>query len=295
MANGNLHRDAQGDVTIGRFIAWTASSRWRTLVLVSASLAATGAIDYATGYRIAFAPLYLFPVLIASTALGRKAGLAVALTAAIVWTFAQQDPRTSSPYWGQFSWNVAMRFATLGVVAWLITALETEMLSARQDYLTRLFNRRHFRQALGVERSRSARTGTPFSVLTIDLDNFKMLNDTRGHAVGDEALRVVAALLTKSARAMDLSARMGGDEFCVLLPGADVGIGESVARRLVAAATEEFRRRGWPLGLSIGIATTYGDAETADELLHRADAEMYRDKKMRRRGPAPAADSANIA
>jgi GGDEF domain-containing protein len=210
MADGNLPRNTQGDATIGKFIAWTATSRWRTLVLVGASLAATGAIDYATGYRFAFAPLYLFPVVIASTALGRKAGLAVSLTAAIVWTFAQQDPRTSSPFWGQFAWNVAMRFATLGVVAWLITALETEMLSARQDYLTRLFNRRRFLQSLEAERSRSARTGAPFSVLTIDLDNFKMLNDTRGHAVGDEALRVVAALLTKSARAMDLSARMGG-------------------------------------------------------------------------------------
>lgn len=145
-------------------------------------------------------------------------------------------------------------------------------------------------QSLEAERSRSARTGAPFSVLTIDLDNFKMLNDTRGHAVGDEALRVVAALLTKSARAMDLSARMGGDEFCVLLPGADESVGRSIAQRLPAAATEEFHRREWTIGMSIGIATTSGVSETVDELLGRADENMYKERQARRRYSLSATD-----
>lgn len=185
--------------------------------------------------------------------------------------------------WRLFVWNMAMRFAVLGFIAWLLTALEQEMLAARHDYLTRLFNRRHFMQSLETERSRSARTGQPFSVLSLDLDRFKMLNDTLGHAAGDEALRVVAAVLSDGARAMDLSARMGGDEFCALLPGADASVGKAIARRLSTAATDEFRRRGWRLGLSIGVVTTSGASETVDELLRRADDSMYLEKQAHKR------------
>jgi len=112
-----------------------------------------------------------------------------------------------------FAWNTTMRFGVLGFISWLLTELEQEMLVARHDYLTRLSNRRHFMQSLEAERSRSGRTGEPYSVLSLDLDQFKKLNDTLGHAAGDEALRVVADVLSEGARGMDVSARMGGDEF----------------------------------------------------------------------------------
>lgn len=274
---------------VGRLLRWAAASRARTLGLVGFSLAATGAVDYATGYRFAFSPLYLFPVLIASAALGRPAGLSVALTAAFIWTLAQHSPGAADFSWQLFAWNTVMRFAVLGFVAWLLGALEREMLAARHDYLTHLFNRRHFMQSLEAERSRSDRTGVPFSVLSLDLDRFKTLNDTLGHAVGDEALRVVAGVLSDSARAMDVSARMGGDEFSVLLPEADADVAEAIAQRLLAGCADEFRRRGWPIGISIGIATGVGAAETIDDLLRRADDSMYEQKQARRHGSVPAA------
>lgn len=267
----------------GGLIAWSVASRARAVILIGIVLAAIGAIDYATGYKYAFAPFYLFPVLIASAALGRVAGLIVAVTAAVVWTLAQQPLGTTGYPLKLFVWNTAMRSVVLGFIAWVLAVLEQEMLAARHDYLTRLFNRRHFIQSLEAERSRSARTGQPFSVLSLDLDKFKKLNDTQGHVVGDKALRVVATVLSNSARAMDVSARMGGDEFCVLLPGADEDVGKLIAQRLLATATEEFRRRGWPIGMSIGIATTTGASETVDELLHRADGRMYEEKQSRHR------------
>lgn len=274
-----------GVTAVGRLLNWAAAARSRTFGLIFLSLAATAIIDYATGHRYMFSPLYLFPVLLATTAYGQRIGTVVVAVAAIAWTLSQQVRGGAVFPWGPFVWNTLMHFVVLGAVGWLLTALEAEMVSARHDYLTRLFNRRHFEQSLAAERSRSTRTGVPFSVLSIDLDRFKWLNDTLGHAVGDEALKVVAALLSASARAMDLSARMGGDEFCMLLPGADAAVADSVVRRLQAAATEEFRRRGWPLGMSIGIATTRGDAETADELLRRADEAMYLQKRARRNDP----------
>ena len=111
-----------GTVTaVGRLIGWSAASRARTLLLVFVSLAATGAIDYATGYRYAFSPLYLFPVLLASSALGRLAGMVVALTAALVWTFAQQPLDAQVFLCRIIAWNTTMRFAMLGFIAWLLT------------------------------------------------------------------------------------------------------------------------------------------------------------------------------
>ena len=184
-----------------------------------------------------------------------------------------------------------MRFGVLGFIAWLLTELEQEMLAARHDYLTRLYNRRHFMQSIEAERGRSQRTGEPYSVLSLDVDQFKKLNDTLGHAAGDEALRVVAGMLSESSRTMDVSARMGGDEFCVLLPGADKNVANAIARRMIGAATEEFRRRGWPIGLSIGIATASGASESVDELLRRADEHMYGEKQAHRRCSASVADS----
>ena len=264
-----------GVSAVGRLIAWSTVSRSRTLVLVFVSLAATGVVDYATGYRYAFSPLYLFPVLLASAALGRLAGMVVALTAALVWTLAQQPPGTSDFSLKLIAWNTTMRFAVLGFIAWLLSELELEMQDARHDYLTRLYNRRHFMQSLEAERNRSDRTGVPFSVLSLDLDQFKRLNDTHGHAAGDEALRVVAGVLSGGARAMDVSARMGGDEFSVLLPEADASVARSIAQRLLAAATDEFQRRDWSIGISLGIVTAIGAAETADEMLRRADDAMY--------------------
>lgn len=278
---------ARGVSTVGRLLAWATVSRGRTLGFVAASLAATGAVDYATGYRYTFSPFYLFPVLIASAALGRPFGLLVAASASAVWTFAQNPPWTAGFSWGLSAWNTLMHFVVLGSVAWLLAALEEEMLAARHDYLTHLFNRRHFMRSVEAERNRSGRSGEPFSVLSVDVDDFKALNDTRGHAVGDEALRVVADLLAGGARTMDVSARTGGDEFCVLLGAADAAVAEEIARRLRSASAEEFRRRGWPLGLSIGIATTRGTSETVDQLLSRADAAMYREKQGHRRRASP--------
>lgn len=279
---------ARGVTAVGRLIAWSAAARGRTLGLIALSLAATGAIDYATGHRFMFSPLYLFPVLLASVAYGRAAGLAVVAMAATVWAVSQLPPGAAKFPWAPLAWNVLMHSAVLGSVGWLLTALEEEMVASRQDYLTRLFNRRYFMQSLESERSRSLRSGRPFSVLSVDLDRFKALNDTLGHAAGDEALRVVARILTAGARAVDVSARMGGDEFCVLLTEADAGIAAEIARRLQAAATAEFSRCGWSLGLSIGVVTSRGVAETIEQLLDRADEAMYLEKRARRDRPISA-------
>jgi diguanylate cyclase (GGDEF)-like protein len=157
--------------------------------------------------------------------------------------------------------------ATALVVGALVGQVRT---AAATDALTGLPNRRSFDEHLALALARAERSGRPVSVLALDLDGFKAVNDVQGHAAGDRLLVRSGRAWAGALRSGDLLARAGGDEFVVLLPDA----GESIARRVAGRLQ---RRTPEPLGVSIGVAVSRGD-ETADDLLRRADAELYRDK-----------------
>lgn len=171
----------------------------------------------------------------------------------------------------------------LGVA--LAEIAEREMLErlSATDPLTELLNRRAFAERLGQHLGRAARGGPGGALVYVDLDNFKPVNDLAGHDRGDAVLKAVASLLKRTARATDLVARMGGDEFALWLDGADAAGAEARARRLVADA-EELRafdvdpaRR---LGLSLGVAVFEASSgESAEALMARADQAMYRGKR----------------
>lgn len=165
-------------------------------------------------------------------------------------------------------------FGAISGAALVVGALVRQVrVAAATDPLTRLPNRRSFDEHLDRELARAERNGRPLSVLALDLDGFKAVNDRQGHAAGDRLLVEAGRWWSHELRSGDLLARSGGDEFVVLLPDA----GESVARR-VAARLE--RRTPPPLGVSVGVAVSRR-GEDADSLLRRADAELYRDKARR--------------
>jgi len=147
------------------------------------------------------------------------------------------------------------------------------------DPLTGLANRRHFVQALATEIARSRRYGAPLTVLLIDIDYFKRVNDRFGHAAGDSALATVANGLRSSCRQTDLPARYGGDEFALLLPETSAERGLHFAERLAAVLrTVPPYEAGAPsLTLSIGVAEN-ARGEDADQLLKRADEALYQAK-----------------
>ena len=153
---------------------------------------------------------------------------------------------------------------------------------ARIDGLTRLFNRRHFDKALESEIARSERHGLPLCLIMADVDHFKRINDTYGHAVGDEVLCHVAEVLQSAARRSDLIARYGGEEFAVILTSTPGDHAEIVADRIRSAL--EQRPVAFADGhmLRVTISAGYGvlqPDDTPKSLIERADAALYRAKE----------------
>jgi diguanylate cyclase (GGDEF)-like protein len=156
-----------------------------------------------------------------------------------------------------------------------------EALSVTDD-LTQLYNSRYLNDALRKETKRAMRSGWPLSLLFIDLDGFKKINDAHGHLLGSRALIEAAAVIRGSARETDIVARFGGDEFAILLPETGVEGAQSVARRLRDRIQRYVflseRGRANRITASIGLATLPDVADTAEGLLQAADAAMYRVK-----------------
>ncbi len=156
---------------------------------------------------------------------------------------------------------------------------------ASRDPLTGLYNRGYLHEVLEREMARALRYGDVLSLLMIDLDDFKDVNDEFGHAAGDEVLRKVARMLRPGLRDGDVLARYGGDEFCVLLPNTDASAGTVVADRLRAQVAESAKdaEKGVRVLLSAGLATSQDVPEDADGptdmLLRLADQALYAAKK----------------
>jgi diguanylate cyclase (GGDEF)-like protein len=168
-----------------------------------------------------------------------------------------------------------------------------EALSVTDD-LTRLYNSRYMNQSLRRETKRAVRTGSPLSLLFIDLDGFKAVNDTYGHLFGSRALVEAAAVIKGSARETDVVARFGGDEFAVILPETSrdgaIMVAERIRDRIAAHSFLNADQLDVHLTASVGIATLPESAASAEELVQAADRAMYRVKSSGKNGIQLATD-----
>ena len=154
---------------------------------------------------------------------------------------------------------------------------------SHEDPLTGLANRRRWDAELAEACATARRAGTSLAVVLADVDHFKEVNDLHGHGRGDEALRLVADVLTSRVRAGDVVARLGGDELAVLLPGTDLGRAVALAEELRVAALELTLPGVGPGAptLSLGVAVASGRDAVPERLTVEADAHLYRAKTTR--------------
>jgi diguanylate cyclase (GGDEF)-like protein len=230
---------------------------------------------------------YLWVVFYAAYYLPRRALVLQVLLIAVSYgiTLALIDPGPIATS----RWLTVIGLVTGGaIVVRLLTEHVEQLLAeldtaARTDRLTGLANRRALEDDYRRETARAARTGEPIALVLIDLNRFKDINDVYGHAAGDAALIGVAHRMRNVLRATDVAARIGGDEFVLLLPNSDMDSAAAVAERLTQTAAER-HGDGRPVGLCFGVAVCEQGLESLDDVMRRADQALYTKKRARYTG-----------
>lgn len=275
-------RERMTRMSLGRAIHWNAQRRHR-IWLVALSLVwilLAGFVHFLTGPQYEFHLVFLLPVVAVSWFVGLQAGGLTTLFSAIVWMVADWQHAIDLRV---LLLNEAVRLTmfcfVVVLVARLRSAFERESTLARVDALTQLPNRRDFYEIAGAEIARACRYGHPLTLISLDLDNFKSVNDLDGHDAGDRVLRAVGETLRKNIRSMDVPARIGGDEFVILLPETGREAAAEIAAKLQQKLTHAMQAEGWPVTGSFGVATFIKAPTCVDELVKRADLLLYSAKQ----------------
>jgi diguanylate cyclase (GGDEF)-like protein len=276
-------RRPAGDViaTVDRLLAGL--SRSQVLVASSCLVAAIAVVDYATGYDVSVSIFYLMPVAMAAWYGGRFPNVLLSALACASWFVA--DILAGHPYnnLAHPLWETLIRFGFFLANGSLLVALRSSLARqselARTDALTGVFGRRAFEERLGHDLELARRYGGSLTVAFVDVDDFKGLNDTHGHGVGDEALRAVAKVLQAATRRADTVARLGGDEFALALPDTDPEGAREVAAKLKVGLPEALAGVSPGLTCSIGVVTFKDEMPGTEEAVRVADALMYQAKR----------------
>lgn len=259
------------------------STKFLVLAAGACTVPLLGMIDRLTRFELSLSTFYIVPIGLVTWFVGMWPGIVISAASALVWLAADLSAggRLADrfiPYW-----NFAIRSGFFVLSSVLLARLRGSLLEERRaashDFLTGVWNWKSFGEAAQKELDRSRRTGRPLSLVYIDLDNFKEANDTYGHTTGDRVLKTVADVIRHNIRTVDSIARMGGDEFAVLMPETDEDGSLTVVERIRTILLETMAVHEWPVTFSIGISTFFRVPATVNELVKTADDLMYTAKR----------------
>src|SRR4030043_139269 len=238
-----------------------------------------GILNHLTGPDLSIWILYLIPIFLVTWFSERWIGILISSVSASTWLIAAFT--SGATYMDQAIpyCNYTARLCSFVILSALLSALkkamEKEKEASRIDFLTRVGNSRYFIELANMEINRAHRYEHPLTVVYIDLDNFKAINDRFGHSRGDNLLRLVADTIKNNIRLTDTVVRMGGDEFAILLPETGPELAEAITRKIQKINLELMQKNGWPVTFSIGVVTFISPPSTVDEILKRSDNLMY--------------------
>lgn len=254
-------------------------SRSGIWLVAACGVGIVGYVDYITGFDVSVSVFYLGPVALAAWYAGRWTGASIGLMSTLSWYIA--DYAAGEPYLHAAitAWNGLVRFGFFLAVSLLVTALRASYLRvaylARTDGLTDLYGRRTFQDRLMHDLALARRHASALTLVYIDLDDFKSVNDKDGHAAGDRVLQQAGRVFSDAVRQADTVARLGGDEFAIILPDTDA----SGARDVVGNISRGFRLEFGNLTCSIGVVTFLDPIVSVPAAIEAADEAMYEAKR----------------
>jgi diguanylate cyclase (GGDEF)-like protein len=253
--------------------------RWAIYLIAYLSFVVIVYLDYINGPNFSMGLFYLIPIYFLTWYDGIIPGLLMSCISMAAMIAADLNFNHALTRSVLFDWDRLVRFCFLLITTLLLgrlrEAYRNELQYSRSDFLTGIANRREFFAIAEQERQRASRYNRPLSLAYVDLDGFKQVNDRFGHVEGDRVLADVAFALYSNLRASDTVARIGGDEFVVLLPETDSPSARTAVQKLLTILRDLSQQRDWQVTYSIGLVTFEEIPDSTDDMISEADRLMY--------------------